>query len=210
MYRVGYGCPEGFDFVSTGARGACAYRRHAGCLGGFTDASGHFVCTTLDFDCPPGMSTRLGSPPNWCFPDEPGAFATGLDVSQGFPWTPESWQSLGRQASEAWSSWQDAATAASPGVAHALPQSFSPFGTATELGRRLGKAVAAVPDYGKQALSEAAAAAAKSATASMPEMPDVEGAAKEASRGVKAAAAILGISVLGASLLLVLGRRPAA
>jgi hypothetical protein len=62
-----------------------------------------------------------------------------------------------------------------------------------------------VPDYGRQALSEAAAAAAKSVMPTMPEMPDVEGAAKEASRGVKAAAAILGISVLGASLLLVLG-----
>jgi len=72
---VGAECPPGFDAVMTGGEIACAYRGRAACLAGQLDERGLFVCTTRDFDCPPGMSTRRGSPANWCFPG--GSYATG-------------------------------------------------------------------------------------------------------------------------------------
>lgn len=62
-------CPQGFDFVQTAAGGACAFHGRAPCLGGYTDASGQFVCNAWDFECPPGSSLRPGSPQNWCFFD---------------------------------------------------------------------------------------------------------------------------------------------
>ncbi len=65
---TGFQCPEGFDLVSSDHQIACAYRGQSACLAGTTDASGQFVCTSRDFDCPPGMFTRKGAPANWCFP----------------------------------------------------------------------------------------------------------------------------------------------
>jgi hypothetical protein len=67
-FAAGFQCPEGFDIVSSDHQIACAYRGQSACLAGTTDASGQFVCTSRDFDCPPGMFTRKGSPANWCFP----------------------------------------------------------------------------------------------------------------------------------------------
>lgn len=68
-FATGFQCPEGFDLVSSDHQIACAYRGQSACLAGATDpVSGQFVCTSRDFDCPPGMFTRKGSPSNWCFP----------------------------------------------------------------------------------------------------------------------------------------------
>jgi hypothetical protein len=67
-FATGFQCPEGFDLVSSDHQIACAYRGQSACLAGTTDASGQFVCTSRDFDCPPGMFTRKGAPANWCFP----------------------------------------------------------------------------------------------------------------------------------------------
>jgi hypothetical protein len=65
---VGFECPPGFEAVATDAHIACAFRGKASCLAGVIDERGQWVCTTRDFDCPPGMETRKGSPSNWCFP----------------------------------------------------------------------------------------------------------------------------------------------
>ncbi|HYX20198.1 MAG TPA: hypothetical protein VFA98_05080 [Thermoanaerobaculia bacterium] len=66
---VGFECPPGFDLVATeSGQIACAFHGKSSCLAGGLDERGNFVCTVRDFDCPPGMMVRKGSPPNWCFP----------------------------------------------------------------------------------------------------------------------------------------------
>lgn len=72
---------------------------------------------------------------------------------------------------------------------------------------------AGVKDYGQHALNEAAKAAlaneAPGITQQLGQIPsaaDLKAATDEASRGVKAAAAILGVAVLGASVIAVLGK----
>lgn len=74
-HAVGFECPPGFDLVATDSQIACAFHGKASCLAGGLDEHGNFVCTARDFDCPPGMAPRRGSPPNWCFPT--GGHMTG-------------------------------------------------------------------------------------------------------------------------------------
>lgn len=67
---TGFSCPEGYDLVASDHPIACAYRKKAACLAGFTSELGTFVCTEWDYpQCPPGMRNVGGSPKNWCFPD---------------------------------------------------------------------------------------------------------------------------------------------
>jgi hypothetical protein len=86
-HMAGFSCPPGWDLVASDHQIACAFHGRAPCFGGFTDASGHFVCSDWDFPaCPPGMATSPGSPKNWCLPV--GGHLTGSD--------PQDWSGLGR------------------------------------------------------------------------------------------------------------------
>lgn len=85
---VGFECPPGFDLVATDSQIACAFRGKASCLAGGLDEHGNFVCTSRDFDCPPGMSPRRGSPSNWCFPVT-GAHLTGQTLPPPPPPLPQ-------------------------------------------------------------------------------------------------------------------------
>jgi hypothetical protein len=90
---VGFACPEGYDPV-TGSSGqlACAYRKKASCLSGYTTQLGNFQCSDWDYPpCPPGMTSMLGSPSNWCFPISgsgvhvSGHFVGGDEPDYSFP-----------------------------------------------------------------------------------------------------------------------------
>ncbi|HYB23851.1 MAG TPA: hypothetical protein VED41_08645 [Solirubrobacteraceae bacterium] len=90
---AGFQCPDGYGLVATDNQIACAYRGSAPCLAGVVNERGDFVCTVRDFDCPPGMSTRPGSPSNWCFPTSHLAGQIAPPAPQGPPdW---SWPALG-------------------------------------------------------------------------------------------------------------------
>lgn len=189
-YAGAPGCPEGFAPVATAAGVICAYRGHAPCLGGQTDEFGHFVCTDYDFSCPPGMSTHHGSPSNWCYREAatPSAHMAGLDLPGS-----DFLHSLG----------------------HAIPEGVDSLGHGiADFFHSVPSPIDAAKKYGQEALEGAARAAAKEAATQFPAMPDVDAASRrmeksshELNRGMKAAAAIFGVAILGASIIYVLGKK---
>ena len=102
-HLVGLACPEGYDLVATDHPIACAYRKKAPCLAGFTDARGVFVCSDWDYPpCPSGMGHISGSPKNWCFSLGPQLPQTSIEHVGGDPdW---SFPALGCQHGEWWDS----------------------------------------------------------------------------------------------------------
>jgi hypothetical protein len=97
-YAVGFGCPEGYAIVATDHQIACAYRKKAPCLAGFTDERGAFVCSEWDYPpCPAGTAHISGSPKNWCFPSGPPIEHVGGAPDYTFP-------ALGCQHGEWWDS----------------------------------------------------------------------------------------------------------
>jgi len=182
-YAGASSCPEGFAPVATSLGIICAYRGHAPCLGGQVDEHGNFVCTDYDFSCPPGMSTHHGSPGNWCYPDALPDARTGLDLPGS-----EFFQSLGQS----------------------IPQGVESLGRGiADFFQGAPSPIESLKQYGRDTATEAAKAAAREAASKIhvPPMPDVERASREAARGAKAAAAILGVAILGASMIYVFGKK---
>ena len=175
---LGFECPEGFELVRTAAGPVCAWRGHAPCLGGGVDEAGHFVCTDFDFPCPPGMSTRRGSPPNWCYPS--GAERTGAEsASEDFLRRIREAKALGR-----------------PIPPEYLAAAVQAFGKGI-LGAFEGLGLPKI-DFSNFSLPPTQLQAGPGL--------DVEKASEEASHGMKAAAAIVGVAILGATMIYVLGK----
>jgi hypothetical protein len=197
-YFAGLGCPEGYDLVSTSAGTVCAWRHQASCLAGFVNEAGHFVCTDLDFPCPPGMSTRRGSPPNWCYPIGPER--TGAEVASAG-------EDLLRRIREA----QARGEPVPPEAIAAAVQTFGKGILGVFEGMGLPKLQLPKVELPKVELPKF-----EMPKFEMPAIPpvsvqpgpglDIEKASKEASRGMKAAAAILGVAVLGGAIIYVLGK----
>lgn len=195
-YYVGFGCPEGFDLVSTSTGTVCAWRHQASCLAGFVNEAGHFVCTDYDFPCPPGMSTRRGSPPNWCYPASPER--TGAEVPG---------QDLLRRIRELQAQHQpippDLITAAVKTFGQGILGVFEGMGLPK---LELPKVELPKVELPKFELPKFEMPAIPPVSVQPGPGLDIEKASKEASRGVKAAAAILGVAILGGALIYAFGR----
>jgi hypothetical protein len=190
-YYVGLGCPEGFDLVDTASGTVCAWRHPAPCLAGVVNEAGHFVCTDYDFPCPPGMSTRRGSPPNWCYPIS--SERTGIDAGAD----------LVRRIREALIAHQPVP----PEAIAAAVQTFGQGILGAFEGLGLPKVELPKVELPKFEMPKFEMPATIPPVQVQPGPGlDVEKASKEASRGLKAAAAILGVAVLGGTIIYVLGK----